>query len=74
MNCIIQPAAWCAVYFLFYFHMIIVQCYVDLQARMKAIGVKITVVTSAAFDVGLLGLKKKQQKDEQMCSLVVFCQ
>ena len=34
---------------------------------MKAIGVKIRVVTSATFDVGLFGLrkKKKKQKHEQ---------
>ena len=45
------------------------------HARMKMIGVKITVVTSAAFNVGLLGLKKKKklQKDEQIDGLIVFC-
>ena len=45
-----------------------------MHARMKAIGVKIKVVTSAAFDVDRLRLKKKKQKDEQMDGLVVFCQ
>ena len=45
------------------------------HSQMKAIGVKITVVTSAAFHVGLFGLKKvKKQKDEQVDGLVVFCQ
>ena len=45
------------------------------HARIKIIGVKITVLTSAAFDVGLLGLKKKKkmQKDEQIDGLIVFC-
>ena len=41
---------------------------------MKAIGAKITVITPATFDVGLLGLKKKKKKDEQMDGLIVFCQ
>ena len=41
---------------------------------MKAIGAKITVITPATFDVGLLGLKKKKKKDEQMGGLIVFCQ
>ena len=42
------------------------------HARMKAIGVKIKVITSAAFDVDRLRLKK--QKNEQMDGLVVFWQ
>ena len=46
---------------------------------MKAIGAKITVITPATFDEGLLGLKKKKKKkkkkkDEQMDGLIVFCQ
>ena len=43
---------------------------------MKAIGAKITVITPATFDVGLLGLKKKnkKKKDEQMDGLIVFRQ
>ena len=44
------------------------------RARMKPIGVKIMVVTSATFDVGRLGLKKKKQKHEETNGLVVFCQ
>ena len=40
---------------------------------MKAIGAKITVITPATFNVGLLGLKKKK-KDEQMDGLIAFCQ
>ena len=41
---------------------------------MKAAGAKITVITPATFDVGLLGLKKKKKKDEQRDGLIVFCQ
>ena len=48
------------------------------HARMKAIGVKITVVTSAALDVGLFRLRKKKKKTkkkhEQMEDWVVFCE
>ena len=42
---------------------------------MKAIGVKIKVVTSAAFDVGLFRLrKKKKKKNQKMEGWVIFCQ
>ena len=41
------------------------------HVQMKAIGVKITIVTSASLNVGHLRLKKKKQKDEQMDGLVV---
>ena len=40
------------------------------HGRMKAIGVKIMVVTSATFDVSFFKLKKK--KSRNMNSLVVF--
>ena len=43
------------------------------HAQMKAIGVKIKVVYSAAFDVGLFRLRKKNQKHEQIEDWVVFC-
>ena len=47
-----------------------------MHALMKAIGVKISVVTSATFDIGCLRLKKRkeEQKDEEMDGLVIFCQ
>ena len=46
------------------------------HARMKVIGAKIMVVTSATFDVDRLRLKKKKkkQKHEEMGGFVVFCQ
>ena len=45
------------------------------HARMKVIGAKIMVVSSATFDVDRLRLqKKKKQKHEEMSGLVVFCQ
>ena len=46
------------------------------HARMKAIGAKIMLVTSAIFDVDRLRLKKKKkkQKHEEMGGFVVFCQ
>ena len=44
------------------------------HAGIKAIGVKTTMITSAIFAVGLLNLKKKKKKHEQVEGLVIFCQ
>ena len=45
------------------------------HARMKAIGVKITMITLAALAVGRLKEEEeKKQKDEEIGGLIVFCQ